>query len=228
MKSNDWPVTGQKHTIHFSRGRGAATSRILSNEASVMGHKISHTFNGPLPSPAPVVFCYVVTISVITDGRRAAGQPTGTVLMDLTTAAGLLAMVSPLLISSGLLVIVLRSRGGLTDHARATPEISKARVLVNISAATGALAFTLVLALVVADRAGSEILAPVGVFAGILSIPSLLWQTKWRQRATDVTGLASAVMVIPFMSFWPIVVSLVGLLLVAGSLLRSGSARLRH
>ena len=101
----------------------------------------------------------------------------------------LLTMISPLVVCAALLVIVLGSRRGLTERARATPEISKARALVAISAAVGALAFVLVLGLFVAGRAGSEVLAPVGVFAGILSIPSMLWLTKWRQRSTDIAGL---------------------------------------
>lgn len=146
--------------------------------------------------------------------------------MDLTAASVFLTMFSPLLAFAVLLVLVLRSKG--QSECASARDISKARVLVNISAGCGALALFFVLALFLTDKAGTEVLPPVATFAGILCIPRLLWVTKWRQRATDITTVISFAMVVPFISFWPLVISLASLLLVAGSLLRAGSGQFRH
>ncbi|MGK2963582.1 MAG: hypothetical protein ACSLFK_15795 [Gemmatimonadaceae bacterium] len=141
--------------------------------------------------------------------------------MDLTAVLRLLIWISPLVTCIALLTIVLRSGGRRRAGALENSDIAKAKLFVSLSAAAGVLAFAIVLAVVASDREGSEIVVPVGLFAAILCVPLILWGTKWRRRATDVTALISLAMVIPFISLWPVVVSLAAMLAVAGALLKS-------
>ena len=139
----------------------------------------------------------------------------------MTTVLGLLIWISPLVICIALLTNLHRFGGGRRAGALETSEIARAKLIVRISAATGVLAFASVLALVLSDRDGPEILVPVGLFAGILCVPVVLWGTQLRRRATNVTALISLAMAIPFISFWPLVVTLSAMLAVAGALLKS-------
>lgn len=143
--------------------------------------------------------------------------------MDLTTTLGLFTVISPLLVSCGLVLIVFRSDRGSAAGERGASAITKARLFVIICAVFGLSALASVVGLFAAGLAESKIIVPVGLFAAILCSPWILWRTKWRQRAIDLSGLLSLVMVVPFMSFWPVVVSLAGLLLVARALLRSSN-----
>jgi len=134
-----------------------------------------------------------------------------------------LLMVAPPLVCLALLIPIFRSGGISGEGMTPASRISKAQLLVSVSAAAGLLMVALVSRLFVLNRLEPTTMASFAIFSSVLCVPRMFWFTRWRATATDLTAVISAAMVLPFISFWPLVLSLAGILGVAASLLRPAS-----
>jgi hypothetical protein len=112
------------------------------------------------------------------------------------------------------------------DADETSTQEKNAKALVTIVAASGFLVVLVVGIFWLSPIVTRVRLAWFVVGATILCIPRVLWSTRWRQQAIQLSAYLVGVSVVVFMSVWPVVASVFALLLGANSLLQRSRTKI--